>query len=151
MKYWVNRERPHETMIWKGYGMLSNICMRREFPSYSFVHIHLFTSWHLVSHYALNVLITVLFSSWWQSGWQCLFFRKAHFAFVFIGENVRTFTLLLPLIIYSAFLACTRCLSNIFICAWINTSTLSFHNACKQNKPFTLCFSTIIDFCSILH
>lgn len=136
------------------WDVLSNIYMRREFPSCSFICLLNFSIYSIplysgtlcfplcswCSHYCPLLL------SWWQSGWQCLFFRKAHFVFLFIRESVRTFTLPLPLITYSPFLAYARCLSNIFICAWINTSTLSFHNACKQSKTFTLCLSTIIDF-----
>ncbi len=150
----MNRKRPQETDLKGSWSSIKHTLwdvnsIMLFFHLFHFFFIYAiplnngtfcFPPYSWCSHYCPFLL------SLWQSGWPCLFFWKAHFAFLFIRENVRTFTLPLPLIMCLLFLAYARCLSNIVIRAWINTSTLSFYNACKQSKPFTLCLSTIIDF-----
>lgn len=112
--------------------------------SFRYSILHSGTKAPFVSHHALDVLITVLSSCHHDKASDSVYFsRKAHSAVLFIIENVRTFTL--PLIVCLPILAYAHCSSNNFIPASINTSTLWFHNACKQKKAFTLFLLAIID------
>ncbi len=154
LKLRMNRKRPQETDLKGSLCSIKHLLYETWIPImlficlFHFFHLcHSIEQWHVLFPTMLLMFSLLSSSLVMMTKWVTVsVFRKVHFAFLFIRENVRTFTLPFPLITCFLFLAYARCLSNIAIRAWINTSTLSFYNACKQSKPFTLCLSPIIDF-----